>query len=285
MPQGSYLTVSNPRTGSSYLANGLNELPGVSVDYEVKWKPGYEPHPIHMVMSDDSWDCKTALTAIDENAKITGSKLVFDTLPPIQREDVPQIVSRIDPEIPLVHIIRSYFDIILSLEARGAINAMNRPPSESTRNTMMFKTLTKETDHVDINELERGRKGQRDLETLRGMAINLFQNDLICLALCEHARHSMRVSYDELSDRLSDIAHFIGYDGDAAAIEHIRQNPITRKLKPLSHDLLPESANLRTFCDLLYSKLQFILEMQMPYGEIWQEDGRLVVPGLSGPAG
>lgn len=275
-----FLSVSNPRTGSSYLVTALNELPGVHADYEFKWQPSYVPHDVHLVMSSDEWDCRRELSRIGDGAAVGGSKLVFDCQQH-ERGDVAEICRRIPTDIPIIHLTRDYFDIILSLKARGAFNLPNREPSTDGNGSKIAAALQSFGEQKRYQDLEAGRPANISRARFEETLVHLIQNDLICLALSQQAERSIRVDYTDLHDRLPEVAHFVGYKGPSEAIDAVRQNPITRKLKALSDDLIPNAAEYRRICEMVYAKVLFTCEMDIPFGEVWSEDGSINLPGLS----
>lgn len=282
-PRQLFLSVSNPRTGSSYLITSLNELPGIHADYEFKWKPRYALQPVHIDMAAENWTSRSALTQIGMGADIGGSKLVFDCVP-FDRNAVADLRRRIDPDIPLIHLTRNYFDVILSLKAHGAFNLMNRPPTSGVDNSVIGKALSDFDRRQEFRQREAGRPVTLDRPALENALLCLVKNDLICLALCQQAKRSMRVDYAQLHDALPEITEFVGYEGDRQAIEAVRDNPITRKMTSLAPELIPDSEAFRSLCDFVYAKVIFVCEMNIPFDEIWNEDGSIDLPGVHSEA-
>ena len=221
MTQRYFLCVSNVRTGSSLVATSLNELPGIATDYEIKWKPTYDPQPIHLVMRESGWNCCDALASIAPDASIVGSRLVFDFLSPIDRDDIATILDLIDRDIAIIHITRRYFDIILSEQRRGAINVLNRSPSSVKPDTVMNQTLIETTQRLETVDLEDSHRSKRSLDELKGAAVDLFQHDLVCKAIADQAHAPMHVEYDSICDRLHEVASLIGYEGEPRLVDDV----------------------------------------------------------------
>jgi len=232
------------------------------------------------LMSSDEWDCRKALTMVANDAAIGGSKLVFDCQHH-NRDDAAAICRRIPSDLPLIHLTRNYFDIILSLKTRGAFNLMNRPPAKEGDDSILARALQQFEADPRVRELETGRAVDLSPAAFEEALLYLVQNDLFCLALCQQAERSFRLDYAELHDRLPEIARFVGYKGPLEPIEAIRRNPVTRKLTKLSDDLVPNAAEYRRICEIVYAKMIFICEMNIPFDQVWKKDGTIELPGLN----
>lgn len=67
-----FLTVSNGRTGSTWLETSLGKFKDVRTDHEFKWKV-HKPGPSHLIIENS---CLDQLKSFAINGKTTGSKLV-----------------------------------------------------------------------------------------------------------------------------------------------------------------------------------------------------------------
>ena len=282
MPKKYFLIASSVRSGTTYLGTSLNELPGVTFDYELKWKPHFELHEVHVLMTEPGWRCKPFLESLSADAEIVCSKLALEAEVCLRRDDVPEILETVEEDVAIVHLTRNNFDIIMSLQLRGSITALNRPLSSlNSGKRVLLDAHEKETEWLEVRGGYPSIKPTHDFNGMKKLALNLFQNDLIVSAIANKAARSMRLDYASIFEILPRVAEFVGYDADPAAIEEVRDNPVTRKLPALDPNGLPEADRLRTWCNLLYDKMQLICEMGMPYDEIWREDGDISILGLA----
>jgi len=109
-----FLILCNARSGSTWLSTTLGSLPDVFTEYEFKWKPlNKTPVPLHYILDQPKIQISTILDSIDNHHPVVGSRLVLG--PRYHSpEDFNAIKSCICEDLKIIHIHRSYEDILFS---------------------------------------------------------------------------------------------------------------------------------------------------------------------------
>lgn len=205
----------------------LGDLPGVKVDYEFKWAPAYEPRPLHRVITGADFDCMQELLALGGPDYLSGSKLTFDGVF-ISDDEYAQLRQAIDPRIRIVHLVRDYRQVLNSITRRvqHKLRCFDAAPYSTYYNAI------RDIDHIRVQweSLPRDSK-QRRLpigQTLSRLNA-LVRNDIFSAKLCRMNSY-MRVDYQGIKSKFSEIASFIGCQASAADISRILAAPPTVKL-------------------------------------------------------
>ncbi len=240
-----FFIVSNGRTGSTWLETSLGRLPDVAVDWETKWRPLYDPGHAHRVIPDGQGTCRGLLRGISETSPVVGSKLTLDPYRNFPFEEVPDLLAAVEPEIRIIHLKRSYFDILLSFSARGGVNLIHDPAEMEelidifgNRNAMLAELLSHTVRLAGKRLEEKIKTVTDDVGMIFLKMFVYFLNDLVGMELARRARRSLHVKYDEINDRFHEIALFTGARCDAETAAHIVANPVTTKLERLHPTLM-----------------------------------------------
>lgn len=276
-----FLIVGNGRTGSTWLETMLGCLPEVAVDYELKWNPiGYELPPHLRVIPNRPSGCGDLLLEIGGDHSIVGSKLILDKRlhSPSEYADLH---ATIDRDIRIIHLVRDYYDVVLSWY-RGVYHVLNENATseESDKSSEIYKSISGEKSSTEPRFVEKlaylvnyprdylrtgdplpilqflNRHGLGNFDTTdREMA--KFKTDLeYCLAndmwahsLCHSHPHYCSVRYSEIPQDFTSMTRFIGSNASESSIQEILDNPISKKLPPKDARLLCSSPErLKELC-------------------------------------
>jgi hypothetical protein len=117
--ENNFLTISNSRSGSSWLVTALGQLNDVYTDYEVKIPPlKYKKQDLHYLIEDDFKD--TFFNTISKDG-IIGSKMVLDIVSHTQ-EHLDYLLAKIPKNIKFIFLKRSLIDQVISEYKIGVIN-------------------------------------------------------------------------------------------------------------------------------------------------------------------
>ncbi len=205
----------------------LGELSDVETDYEFKWRPTYEPEPLHMVIPDRFFSCSAALHAISRSAPVVGSKLVLDPVP-LSVEDFSDLKQTIEPDIRIVHLTRDYRDVYLSI-ARGLFINLLRSPVQDTKGKKLMTRLLEFTREKD-KWLSSQNRHYIPPGSCEETLVTLYKNDMWISSLQEKYEHYMRIDYRKIVDDFSRVLRFIGSNASRAEILQVLAAPPTIKL-------------------------------------------------------
>lgn len=228
-----FVSVSNGRTGSTYLSTSLNRITDIASDYELKWRPNYAPSPGHIFM--DAGDRIADTLAVHLSGKpIIGSKFVFDPYTDafINEGMVENLLNAFDDSIKIIHITRSYIDIFMSFYARGAVAVRN---DETLKENSVLTKIAQ----PQGTELAQKKVTLSRAECLISM-LNMYHNDLLCLEICRRSKAYMTVPYSAIGAKLHAICAFLGSQADEASVAKIVDRPSLKKLDPLDTGIWPD---------------------------------------------
>ena len=221
-----FLVVSNMRSGSTWLASTLGTLPDTVTDFEIKWNINYQPHKIHYVLNDDSLSVSQVLDTLSKEFSIVGSKFVFDPIE-LNQEDYFMLRKKFDDEIRIVHLVRRYRDVFLSAR-RGFFHQLNeKSPRRIGEHLKAGFDSSRPTGLAQPLE-----PAQISLLACYNEVRTYLQNDVWALSLSENLPY-MQVAYEELDDRIYEVARFIGSIATPDVLMDLVRRPVTLKLPEL----------------------------------------------------
>jgi len=241
------------RCGTTWTQMMLGELPDVTTDFEFKWSPGYDAHPQHCVIPDETFSCKKALDDISATSAIVGSKLVFDPVP-MSSDEYRKLSKTIEPDIAIIHIVRSYWDITVSFH-RGFFHVLAQPGK--VRDGEMFRALKDTTNAFDAYEAQPAISKVRKIplgEAIQFLWI-LFQHDVCSLRLSRQNPY-LRVKYRDIGQRFAELSKFAGSTADQTTLRNIVSNPPTKKLPPC--DIIENRRTIKA-CSHLFDALRIVV--------------------------
>jgi hypothetical protein len=197
-----FLIVSNQRSGSTWLETMLGALPDAATDYEFKWDINYAPLSVHRVLSNSSPTVSEVLAELDDEAPIVGSKLVFDHRA-LSGRQLQQLWQAIGDDVKLVHLTRSYQDVLLS-RRRGVLHKI-RGGKASKIGKNLRDELEKHGKTVGISTRAASVSPLEVCEEL----MNYLRNDLSVSRL-QPAAGYLRIDYESVEKAFPRIAEFIG---------------------------------------------------------------------------
>lgn len=276
-----FITVSNGRAGASWLTAGLGALADVDVDGEVKWRPPYQPAPMQMALESSEDRLSERLRQNSHGRPLVGSKLVFDAQQPFLRHELDDLLATIEPETKVVHVTRSYFEILKSAESRGGaprarLSALAGAP-QKLRDTALFQALAAEAQKPEIEDMFSGKPAS----SLAKALLVMFINDLVCARICEHVgpENSLRVRYEEIDQALPQVAAFLGSSAAEAEIGAVVANPPVEKYAPIADSFAPHFKLLMQIARELDAVRDLIIEGQWAMDAVWRdEQPPLVLP-------
>ena len=221
-----FVVISNMRSGSTWVETSLGALADVAIDYELKWGAEFAPSSVHVFLDEGSSSISGILEAIDTDAPITGSKLVFDPNG-MTSVDFQSLTEKIGADVRIVHLTRHYRDVFLSAR-RGFYHSLD--PERADKIGAQMREGLKAADF--------GRAGTPPSHVvtpaacLRELGI-LLENDRRVCSLATMGFPYLQVDYTDFSRSLEEIARFIGSDASSAEIQSVLARPVVKKLPPL----------------------------------------------------
>jgi len=218
-----FLIISNMRSGSTWLETALGALPDVFTDFEFKCGVSYQPSAVHYVLHDQTPKVADILERLPSAAPVTGSKFVFDG--DLTRSEIMCLGAKLDRDVRLIHLTRSYRDVFLS-RRRGFYHRLN--VARTTAIGPYIRTAILEADLPDTASSGDAQiVGKFDCyDELR----QYVHNDAAVTLLRSAGGAYFHVAYDEINDRLAEIAQFIGSGANSTEIAEIIASPPVLKL-------------------------------------------------------
>jgi hypothetical protein len=221
-----FVVVSNMRAGSTWLATTLGAFPDAATDFEIKWNVNYPPHKIHCVLNHQSPLISQILDEFSEEFVVVGSKFVFDPVE-LTHDDYDNLRKKFDNKLKIIHLVRRYRDIFLSAR-RGFFHQLNEA------------TPRRIGEHLRAGfDTSRPEKFVKPSEPARISPAACYeevrtylQNDVWTSSLRENMPY-LRVSYENLNERIAEVAKFIGSSATPDVLSDLAQRPVTLKLPTL----------------------------------------------------
>ncbi len=225
-----FLIVSNMRSGSTYLQTALGALGDVATDFEIKWAVAYPPAPGHILLDENSIPISDILDRLDSDAPVAGSKLVLDPIE-LTRMEFDGLKGKLGPDVRVIHLVRRYRDVFLS-RRRGAYHRLGA----SARIGPHIKSAIV---NADIGRAASSWKpvSVSPLECFTEVAIYL-QNDAFLAQLAGAGSMYLRLDYNEIAQRLAEVAAFVTSVSPPGAIDRTLARPPVEKLPPVAPDRL-----------------------------------------------
>jgi hypothetical protein len=222
-----FLIVSNMRSGSTWLETALGALPDVFTDFEFKCGVTYQPSAVHYVLTEQTPQVTDVLEGMASTAPVTGSKFVFDR--DLTRREIMGLQAKLGQDVRLIHLTRSYRDVFLS-RRRGFYHLLNVAKSAAIGQYIKTAILEAEppssapsTDAQIVGKFAC-------FEELR----QYIQNDESVALLRASGRPYFHVKYDEINNKLPEIAQFIESAATPAEIAETVANPPVLKLPKIA---------------------------------------------------
>jgi hypothetical protein len=205
----------------------FDRLPEVVTDYEFKWAPTYPAQPQHRVIPDRSFSCRTALENLSEDARVVGSKLVFDPVL-MTGEEYVELAQTVESEIAIIHLVRSYAEIASSVH-RGFFHMLSRPEEPATG--VMYRALRISTRAFKQHQMRPSTEKRRKAPLIQVVKLfrNLLRHDLWAAKLSWRNPY-MRIRYRRIAPEFPRMARFVGSTASSAAAAKIVASPPTVKL-------------------------------------------------------
>lgn len=257
-----FLIAGNARSGSTWLETSLGDLPGVFTDLEFVWRPSFAPQFVHYVIEDEGASFRRALLELSPDARVIGSKFVADPhrLYPIGREH--ELLDALDADIRVIHLTRSYFDMLLSGCARGFVHERNPAAERPAPNSRMMDLIAESTSASP-------RRVELDEADIAVRLLTMFLNDLLIIDMTRRVRQWTHVSYRDIVPNLHRLGEFIGAPEDGAALTTAIWHPRTRKLAPLDPSLLPKHHAVSDLAAYLDGVRDLAILNHLPASEIF----------------
>ncbi len=300
-----FLTVSNGRSGSTWLITSLAMLPDVSADFETKFAPSvnFELLESHLLLTPGGPSFPSLIAQRLKNAPVMGSKLVLDYHQAFSTADIDALCEAVTPEVRIVHLTRPYAEILKSF-AHGVANVLNpnfvpqdkhkaqahfknvAQMSESSIKDLRLYLVRQQFDQAMLKARRLGGQKWRKfyfLDFVRRLLV-LFFNDLVLTELTRRAQSSITVAYKDIGTKLQDIGTFIGSQAGAEDYRRILDAPMTKKLKQRD-DWIINWALLEKICHRLDRGLAEHRESGAPLSEVWTftrgtDEVEVRLPGL-----
>ena len=201
-----FIIIGNSRTGSTWLTTALNNVSGISTDFEVKIPPiNYELLPNHHLLDKNFESLFWRRLPDDE---ILGTKLILDPKPHYNLAE--QIDLAISKNTKIIFLKRCLSAQTLSQLKYGMVNILDESVNQSSNKIM--ERLKIETERVQ-------KMSPRDIK-VSPQSVKLFMRSLMIRAandlmihnfLSNGPRAHLIVDYDEIHERFTDILQFVGH--------------------------------------------------------------------------
>jgi LPS sulfotransferase NodH len=231
--RASFLIVSNMRSGSTWLETALGALPDVATDYEIKWGVAYEPSAAHLLIDEASPTVAQLLAALETDAPVTGSKLMFEP-DDLHRSEFFKLRAKIGADVRIVHLIRSFREIFLS-RRRGFFHRANTTDVPRKIGAHLKAAILA----ADFGQAAQPSEARPvpPIDCYEELKVYL-QNDVWVRQLSEAGLPYLRVGYGEIAGKMTEIARFVGSEATADAVGDAMSHPAVLKLPPIAPDRL-----------------------------------------------
>ena len=220
--------------------------------------------------------------AIDDLPPVIGSKLILDPYGYLHTRAFSRIKRSLEGDVTIIHLVRDYLDVFLSWKCRGVVVSLNADVISTGREIdpelVDFVRKTTGQDEPEPRRIvltwknapltptresrERSDVIHYPLEEAVEDLMVLFLNDLELLKLVQSSANGMMVYYENLTERLPEIAKFIGSSVSSAEIRNALEVPVTNKLKQLGPDFVQPYGALKEFSDCLRRALREVAANQ-----------------------
>ena len=248
-----FLIISNARAGSTFLMTSLGALPGIFADYQLSWRTRLSPNPVEIVIPGPGYDCKKFLEGLGPQSQVVGSKLTLSPIELLKAEDAKGLSACIDPQIRILHLTRNYWDILLSVNARGYRHAIDPDERRIDHESEIFKAIV--DSNPGLSTSTPLRPVGASLDVLRTNLICYFVNDLVATEIARKAERSLHVSYSHIQEDFPEIVECIGAPRDEETWREIVDRPVTKKLDGIPDSAIPYADQLKPLADHFYGKM------------------------------
>jgi hypothetical protein len=155
---------------------------------------------VHYVLADQTPKVTDVLEGMHSTAPVTGSKFVFDT--DLTRSEIMSLQAKLGRDVRLIHLTRSYRDVFLS-RRRGFYRRLN--VAQNAAIGQSIKAAILEADLPNITPSSDAQIVEKFFEELR----EYIHNDAAITLLSSAGNPYFHVEYDEINNRLAEIAQFI----------------------------------------------------------------------------
>jgi hypothetical protein len=163
-----FLIVCNARSGSTWLSTTLGSLPDVFTEYEFKWKPLNKiPVPLHYILNKPETQIAPILDSIDNHHPVVGSRLVLGPRYH-SSEDFNSIKSCLSEDLKIIHIHRSYEEILFSWA--GPEDRFIKTTGQSFKGKISEEILNDRTVNYKKRNIEQRIIDNLKLITLKSLA-------------------------------------------------------------------------------------------------------------------
>lgn len=275
-----FFIISNGRTGSTWLSSLLNDCDDLITRGEIKWSPvGFVPGPHHIVMDARTQDLTKLLDRHIENdegdrlgeVRGYGSKLVLDPQSMLEPSVYDCIAASIPSDVPLIHLRRSYLEIFLSFNSRGAVHRISdkvrRGDVAGLDRTMCAQLVSSSPDDrppqliliswhpVRLFLLHRLLRGSQvhviDLADFIQEILTYFLHDIYIMSFMKARADACFTDYSEIHARFFDLAVFVGSRISPARAKEVLGTPLVEKLPDLVHELAWPTQMASYFCRVM----------------------------------
>jgi hypothetical protein len=250
MERSYFLIIGNGRTGSTWLLTSFDRLSDVTARFELKWADEGTRADAHRVIGNGVYAkpvIEQATIDPEKNARIRGSKLIFDPYRFFGPQTFEAIERAIERDVKLILLKRRYRDTWLSWKARGVYHKVDETvaPIDANSNPMLEAMRTMEmpqNQHLVLHH-NGGALDQSDgipypLSSAIDDLLQFYANDMQALSFVM-ARGGQVVDYDGIADDFASLAEYVGSSATPDEIGAINRQPQTLKLEALGGYLHP----------------------------------------------
>lgn len=215
-----FLIVSNIRCGATYLQSLLSKFPMISCMDEFRWKSDCVKSPYRVFLDSEKFSIGEYFEERCFKGNIMGSKLLLDPClkGKLEWEDLRKTINA---DIRIIHIQRSYGDVIRSVLQNRRYSIDENCLDENTSNVVSFlhKEGVRESSYTKVSF-------SRCVEMIK----SLYENDLFFRSLGTDREFYLQVDYEDLFEHLMKIICFIGSSISYPDFCRLRRKSELRKL-------------------------------------------------------
>ncbi|MGH6792432.1 MAG: hypothetical protein ACRECF_06815 [Methyloceanibacter sp.] len=330
-----FLIVGNTRVGSTWMQTSFHLLPGIRCRREIRWRHPYQikDHDEHIYLESSIGSFKEAIRLacrewlqagdialrcqfklepfrfIAQTVRLAfrewlqsgdiafGSKFKLDPYGFIARQSFAKLLPRLESDVYVFLLTRSYVEIFQSWKAIGIRHLANQDVAELSRDSQLVERMVAHHSSaiaprcvvLTAKGVPMASSYPRDAilypveEAIEDLLV-LFYNDIMAFCALGRTDGFEVVEYNDIRGKLPRLARILNHGLAKAQVTSILENPLTLKVEPDDAPLLLPSEGLRAVSDYLEAEFRKVRDGKNPRGFLRHNAGRpvFILPRLAG---
>jgi hypothetical protein len=288
-----FLIVGNTRIGSTWLATSLHFLPGIRCRREIRWRMHYQDRDLdeHVYLEGENIFLKEAIRYacrewLHGKDVAFGSKFKLDPYGFVDPTAFSDLASRLEPDVHVLLLKRSYFEIFQSWKAIGIRHLANGSVDNLVeRDRALVERMIAHHSHPVVPlsvALTWGREPATTsvpdntifypAESAIDDLLVMFFNDVMAFSAFRHASRFQVLEYKDIRNRFFRIAQVLNPALTEVLTAAILQNPLTQRVEPDNAEFVAPAAGLRAVSDHLDGLFRRVADGRLDVGDVVRFD-------------